>query len=251
MDSQENISHANLSTFMIEVLDKLLDGGLLIGHIYEFDGRLRVGKTLFCLSISLQFALSNKGVLFLDTNAGFDSYVARMILAKLGSPENDVRITLNRIHVQRVIDLNTLKEVLEFIIREKSEMTDYHLLIIDCMDTFFLWTFDLDFKSKEYAKNRATLTECFNLLNQVAKECGFTVILTNLVLTKKDDSKIERDSFKMGLQIDRMNENIPFTRLRIDEVSPDSAERRISVISSKLLAEKEQITLTISNKGFL
>lgn len=62
-------------------LDKILEGGLLTGNIYEICGVPASAKTHFCLSLTKNVILNLKqNVCFLDTKRDFDAKKLSLML---------------------------------------------------------------------------------------------------------------------------------------------------------------------------
>jgi len=93
-------------------LDLFLRGGIKCGHITEFSGSPGLGKTQLCLQLAVSNSLFGKvpGILYIDSEGAFSpSRLLQIAVHKFGiKNETDVESCLNRIHVWRPENLNTI-----------------------------------------------------------------------------------------------------------------------------------------------
>ncbi|XP_059614172.1 DNA repair protein RAD51 homolog 4-like [Phlebotomus argentipes] len=233
----------------ITSLDDFLGGGLRVGHIYEICGRIGTGKSKFCHTIALKLAQQGIGCLYVDMNGDLVPALMRKLLVDMGEPPEELQRILSLIRIDKVWNLSDLKPMLKFIASNKEALDAFGLLIMDSLAILHVVRFDK--KKEKFSENVTMIRECYKLLHEIAKIGNFTVILTNLLISHEDDSKITPGSFNIGLQLNEIIPFLPFTRLRIDATDEKSSRREISVLTSNHLDMNAKVSLQLTHKGFI
>uniref|UniRef100_A0A1B6CJZ7 RecA family profile 1 domain-containing protein n=1 Tax=Clastoptera arizonana TaxID=38151 RepID=A0A1B6CJZ7_9HEMI len=128
----------NISTG-VKSFDNLLNGGLLIGNIYEICGFSGDGKTQFCLTIAANIThyLKQK-IYYIDTKSDFNSHRLLEILSSRGLTTEECTAAMNLVQVVKVKDLNQLITYLDYLKNILSAPNNgCRLVIIESMPALF------------------------------------------------------------------------------------------------------------------
>lgn len=133
-------------------MDKLLDGGLSIGTIYEITGLAASGKTQFCTTVAVNLAERLRyGTLHVDCKGDFSGTRIHKILVARGKSETDIAAILPQIRVRRVSEAPELIDLLTKLLEEFGQYENYKLLVIDSLPS--LWFLYHGDKSSESELN--------------------------------------------------------------------------------------------------
>ncbi|XP_055839344.1 uncharacterized protein LOC129907253 [Episyrphus balteatus] len=164
----------------IESLDSLIGNEFRPGRIYEICGYSATGKSIFCTTIALNFVQNHSAdVIYLDTKRDFSgTRMHRMLQARKLSKDEIGRI-MQKIIVQRCYNLRELINVLENLLEGlKNKKLTAKLVIVDSLPSVW-YLFHGEDGSK---KGKSLLTQCANLLKQIAKEHQLLVICVNVMV---------------------------------------------------------------------
>jgi DNA repair protein RadB len=158
-----------------DVLDKLLDGGFESDVISVMYGPGGIGKTNFCLILSIEAVKSGKKVVYVDTEGGFS--IRR--LEQLCSDSQDV---LKHVFFLRPTSFQGQKQAFEKL--KEFEKEDVGLIIIDSIA--MLYRLEIGKNENVYSVNKE-LGRQMLILNQIARKKHIPVIITNQVYSNMDD----------------------------------------------------------------
>ncbi|XP_058059991.1 DNA repair protein RAD51 homolog 4-like [Anopheles bellator] len=231
-------------------VDKLLQGGLLRGHIYELCGESLTGKTQFCLSIAAHVAYEYRQlVYYIDTKCDFSANRIQQLLERhySGAPVRTIVYAMNRIKVERVFSPELLVQVVQDLAStDISEVTATpKLLIIDSLPA--LWF--LLHNSKSSSKRLGLLTKLVCALRRFAARHLVSVVLVNLAVPAYGKQRRRRiASTGVHPALGRFWESAPGTRLLMQK---KGEKVLIRVWKSSYLRSKAHKEVRITNTGFL
>jgi RAD51-like protein 3 len=123
----------------------MLGNGINRGEITEIIGYSSSGKTQFCYTIASNVVTKyNDEVLYIDTDLSFSrdrmTNIFKYRFPRLFKSSSDLRETMNKIKVIRVLDINSLINILERIAHDletnsRNEFNKIGVIIIDSLTT--------------------------------------------------------------------------------------------------------------------
>ncbi|CAH2014424.1 unnamed protein product [Acanthoscelides obtectus] len=193
----------------IVCMDKLIDGGLFTGYIYEMCGLPSTGKTFFCLSLAKHVLTTTKDqVYYIDTKHDFSAIAFRRMLTDHKDQAAEIlsRLLVARVHT-RTEFLNTLLSIR----KQLRENQTCKLLIIDSLPALY-------FLSSNHSENNSFLNYTGNVLNYLVNECNIVVLATNLVTLWNDGDFKNVDTMKERISCGGYWSNIPNVRLKLKKI---------------------------------
>ncbi|VEN44321.1 unnamed protein product [Callosobruchus maculatus] len=190
----------------IGCLDKLLDGGLFTGYIYEICGLPSSGKTFLCLSLARHILTTTKDqVYYIDTKHDFSATAFRHMLADSKDQAAEIlsRLLVVRVH-SRPEFLNTLFSIKK-ILRVKQTSK---LLIIDSLPALY-------FLNGNHTENNSFLNYTVNILNYLVNECNLVILVTNLITLWSDGDIKKVDVMKERISCGGYWANVPNARIKL------------------------------------
>ncbi|XP_052861594.1 DNA repair protein RAD51 homolog 4 [Anopheles cruzii] len=238
-------------------VDKLLQGGLRPGHIYELCGESFTGKTELCLSIAAHVAYTHRRmVYYIDTKCDFSATKIQHLLEQQhrGLMGRDLAHVMNRIKVERVFSPEQLVQVVADLANTDASkvMATPMLLIIDSLPA--LWFLFHD--SKSYSQPAGLLTKLLCYLRKFAAQQLVSVVLVNIVVQAYGKERRRRPrqvgprlaSAGFHPALGKHWRNAPGTRLLLQK---NENKVLIRVWKSSYLRSKAHKEVRITDAGFV
>eukprot|EP00792_Barthelona_sp_PAP020_P003938 TRINITY_DN176_c0_g1_i1.p1 TRINITY_DN176_c0_g1~~TRINITY_DN176_c0_g1_i1.p1 ORF type:complete len:388 (+),score=98.79 TRINITY_DN176_c0_g1_i1:42-1166(+) len=192
-------------------IDRLLDGGIDAGLLFEIVGLPSVGKTQFCLQLAVSATLPevvngrNSDVLVLDTEGSFTlcsqnerlynlaASTVSMVHDRLNAQNfqldinYDIQKIMNSIYIQRILNIDqliasifSLEETLRY--QQENGAKKIALIIIDSFSFHFRYGF------VSYQKRNQLILNCLLYLSKIAMKNHISIVFTNHMTTKIDSN---------------------------------------------------------------
>nr|CAI5834544.1 unnamed protein product [Callosobruchus analis] len=190
----------------IERMDKLLDGGLFTGYIYEIYGLPSSGKTCLCLTLAKHILTTTKDqVYYIDTKHDFSATPFRRMLADKQDQAAEIlsRLLVLRVHTRPEL-LNTLFSIKQIL----SVNQTFKLLIIDSLPALY-------FFNDNHTENNSFMNYTVNILNYLVNECNLVILVTNLMTWWTDGDIKNVDTIKERISCGGYWSNVPNARIKL------------------------------------
>lgn len=211
-------------------LDNLLDGGLLVGNIYELCGPSACGKTQLCYSILLNLIITTKkDIVYIDSRNKFSVNRIKQILKNKNMTNNKINDILKKIHVYTVLDIYNLITCLHGM-KKKLEP----IIIIDSLPALYL-SFIGFYKNDGLCYINHICSVLKYLCNKNA-----TILVTNLAIKNCDFTNDVKPA------IGKYWFHIPNTRLMI---TINQQQMCLSIAKSVYIPLNEKCILNIDDYG--
>lgn len=188
-------------------MDRLLDGGLVTGNIYELSGLPASGKTLFCLTLIKNATVNlNQSIYYLDTKNNFVGMKLKQLLN--GLSDEKCANAMKNCFIKRA---HTKYSLISNMYAIKNELESYRsmksrIIIVDSLSAVFLQ------HSMDHSENNNLLTHLVNCMHYLMCEYHVTFLITNLITHWHDlETKNDIETVACG----RYWTNIPNYKLKI------------------------------------
>ena len=200
-----------------DVISTLIPRGFLSKNLTTIYGNAASGKTTSCLLAAISCVKNNGKVIFIDTEAGFDTNRFKQLIGE------DIDNVLEKIFLNQP---KTFEEQHQIILKlhKLCENAQIKLVIVDTIGKHYRVEL-----SKNPKKTNQMMLEQLKTLVRIARDLNKVVILTNQVYTKID----EKNKLKMvgGTLIPHMSKCII-------ELNKKDDNRCASVVKYKMLHNK-------------
>ncbi|XP_044733399.1 DNA repair protein RAD51 homolog 4 [Chrysoperla carnea] len=223
----------------IQSLDKLLEGGLRRGKVYEICGTPHSGKSQIFYTLAVNLSLErNQGIYFIDTRNEFCIERIEQILKLRGyNLEETAPKIENNIFVEQIFDVNdlitTLKELHDEIPKKWNHM---RVIVIDLFSSIF-WPLSFE-ESRLGFLNYVT-----NLINSLAKQHSIVVIIINSVKVNIVNKSVTTPD------LGQYWFDVPDTRLLIKQNMFNVDNYSIEVLKSTRLKQGCIVNIVIDKNG--
>nr|CAH7741315.1 unnamed protein product [Callosobruchus chinensis] len=224
----------------VECLDKLLDGGLFTGYIYELCGLPSSGKTFLCLSVAKHILTTTKDqVYYIDTKHDFSATGFRHMLADNKDQAAEIlsRLLIVRVH-SRPEFLNTLFGVKKILRANQTSK----LLIIDSLPALY-------FLNDNHTENNSFLNYTVNILNYLVNECNLVVLVTNLMTWWSEGDIKTVDAMKERISCGGYWANVPNARIKLKKKGETCIVNLTKAV--KAMPSNCECELTFTSQGFV
>ncbi|XP_057668863.1 DNA repair protein RAD51 homolog 4-like [Diorhabda carinulata] len=241
-DCYQNILHefAIIPTG-VEKLDLLLEGGLFTGNIYEICGLPASGKTLFCLTLIKNVALTSPDeIIYLDTKCDFLGLKMKQMLSSLN--KEHLISTMNRIKVARVFTKNDFLGHLLTLKHSIESGSSTKLIIIDSIAT-------LSFQSSNQNDNNSFLSYIASILHYLTKEYNIVFVITNLITLWNDGDFKNIDVMKEKVTCGSYWYGVPNARISLKK---ERGECKITLVKAvKFVPNINSCCIKYTDQGFV
>ncbi|KAG5879905.1 hypothetical protein JTB14_018448 [Gonioctena quinquepunctata] len=236
------LHHCAIIQTGVKNLDQLLEGGLFTSNIYEICGLPSSGKTLFCLTLLKNVALSmtNTRIYYLDTKFDFRAKKMKHMLNHLGK-EKVVEV-MNNIMVSRI---QTKQELLDTLIELRELVqngSNIKLVIIDSLPPLYL-------QSCDPTESNSFLNYMVNILRYLVVKGNIVIIVTNLLTLWNDGDFKNKNVMKERIACGSYWYNVPNVRLKFNK---EADKCTITVMKSRRIMPKLcQCQVDITDMGLI
>jgi len=219
----EDINYEKLKTDSL--IDNILDGGFEKGIVTTIYGPASSGKTNICVLSTVNNALKNKKIMYIDSEGGFSLKRVEQLLGIETQNNPLLKQVLNNIILVKpksFKDQTTIIYALEDYLKDNQ----VDAIIIDSIGMLYrLDRSDLDIMSANY-----DLSKQINVLHNLAEEYNIPVIVTNQVYALFD----QKDKIRVvGGDI------ITYSSKCLIELEKEENYRKIKLKKHRHLPEKE------------
>ncbi|EDW02473.1 DNA repair protein Rad51 homolog [Drosophila grimshawi] len=261
----------------IEELDNLLESigqPFRPGRVWEIIGESDAGKTELLHTLAINFVCRNGvncGILFVDTNSGFETERLEEILQQRQLDEDAVDKYLDQINVVKAISAQSLLMALESLHEQLSDrkanlnhVSRTKVVLIDSLTACFIMLRS----SSNRNKGRSFLTELAMIMRKLAVEHGIAFIVGNLTFVPEDetdggDDADDNDDGSTQIDSDAWQEDCTYLgdywcsvctltlALELPEDSHSDGLRLLKVLSNSCGASEGSCLLRITDAGLI
>ena len=217
------------------VLDKMLDGGYEKDIITTIYGPAGSGKTVLCLLCAINIAMTDKKVIYVDSEGGFSIERFKQICNYLKQDFNKILDEIIFLKPTTFKEQKKVFEKLKDILNEKIG-----LIIVDSIA--MLYRLEMG-KSEDIHEVNRTLANQIAFLTEITRTKHIPVLITNQVYSDFDDKDkvhiVGGDVLKYGSKC-----------LLELQITP-SANRRAILRKHRSIEEEKEITFKIIEGGIV
>lgn len=239
----------------IESFDKILNGGLHTGYIFETCGQSGAGKTQLCMTIAMNVSHQlNQIVYYIDSKNDFSASRIQAMLMSKGYSELACRTVLEQIIVIKIKNISQLVMFLNNMRKTLSgrNTTLCRLIIIDSIPVLYF-----PFIGGANAEGLGFLNSIMATIKCLATEFFITFFIVNIATLCTDiDNSGPEDCVELQSSIEEVRPMLgkfwlhtPSTRCFIKKCIDDLSRRSIQIIKSTHLQTGLLCNVNISEFG--
>lgn len=239
----------------IESFDKILNGGLRTGCVFEICGQSGAGKTQVCLTIAMNVAHQfNQTVYYIDSKNDFSASRIQAVLMNKGYSELACRTILEQINVIKIKNIFQLAMFLNSLRRSLSHKnsTLCRLIIVDSIPVLYF-----PFIGGASAEGLGFLNSVMTTIKCLATDFFISVCLVNIATLyteietpgPEDSAELQSDVEEIRPMLGKYWLHTPNTRCFIQKCVDNLSRRTIKIVKSTYLQTGLLCSVKISEFG--